>query len=200
MKLTLHFPVVVLALLLCTELSLIAETSGFEIKREFGVRVPMRDGVTLSANLYLPDAPGQFPVILVRTPYDSGQSNYSAAGAYWASHGYVYVIEDVRGRGGSDGTFYPLVDDALDGDDSINWCARQAWSTGKIGMLGPSYLGWVQGYAAGMHNPHLGSLGSDRHSARPLPKFSSAVRRHADGDCFVASFYLGQDFAGHQSV
>jgi predicted acyl esterase len=76
---------VVLFLLLCAELPLLAETPQFEIKREFGVRVPMRDGVTLAANLYLPDAPGEFPVILIRTPYDSGQPNYSSAEAYWAS-------------------------------------------------------------------------------------------------------------------
>jgi putative CocE/NonD family hydrolase len=160
MKSALRFnlQVILLGLFLSVPVGLFAQASNFEVKREFGLRVPMRDGVTLSANVYLPDAPGQFPVILVRTPYDSGQPNYSAAGAYWASHGYVYVIEDVRGRGGSDGEFYPLVDDALDGDDSINWCAKQTWSTGKIGMLGPSYLGWVQGYAAGMHNPHLAAL------------------------------------------
>lgn len=135
-----------------------AQSPAYEVKREFGVRIPMRDGVGLAANVFRPDAEGKFPVILVRTPYDAAQPTYSAAGAYWASHGYVYVIEDVRGRGGSEGKFYPLVDDAVDGDDSITWCGTQPWSTGKVGMLGPSYLGWVQGYAAGMHNPHLAAL------------------------------------------
>jgi uncharacterized protein len=139
-------------------LGIFAQSPTYEVKREFDLRVPMRDGVTLSANVYRPDSAEKFPVLLVRTPYDAAQPNYAEAGAYWASHGYVYVIEDVRGRGGSGGEFYPLVNEAVDGDDSITWCANQPWSTGKVGMLGPSYLGWVQGYAAGMHNSHLAAL------------------------------------------
>lgn len=146
----------VLAISACVPVRALAQSYG--LKREMDVRVPMRDGKTLSADIYRPDAPGKFPVILVRTPYDNASATYAAAGKYWSSHGYAYVVQDVRGRGESEGTFYPLVTDAEDGDDSITWCASQSWSTGKTGMLGPSYLGWVQVYAAGMKNPHLTAL------------------------------------------
>src|SRR5581483_3416690 len=92
-----------------------AETPSYPVKRELDVRIPMRDGVTLSADIYRPDSPGKFPVILVRTPYDNGSGNNSAKGVWWASHGYAYVIQDVRGRGDSDGVFYPLINEAKDG-------------------------------------------------------------------------------------
>src|SRR5581483_1866044 len=103
----------------------------------------------LSADIYRPDSPGKFPVILVRTPYDNGSGNNSAKGVWWASHGYAYVIQDVRGRGDSGGDFYPLINEAEDGYDTQSWCGNQPWSNGKIGTLGGSYLGWTQVYTAG---------------------------------------------------
>jgi putative CocE/NonD family hydrolase len=98
------------------------------------------------------------PVILVRTPYDNGVAAQVAAGKWWAARGYAYVVQDVRGRGESDGEFYPLVHEAEDGDDTIRWCGAQAWSNGKVGMTGSSYLGWTQLYPAGMKNPSLAAL------------------------------------------
>ena len=75
----------------------------YTVKIDFNVRVKMRDGVELSADVYRPDTAGQFPVILSRTPYNkNGAVNQ---GRYFASHGYVYVAMDVRGRGDSDGKF-----------------------------------------------------------------------------------------------
>ena len=130
----------------------------YAVKMEFNSRVRMRDGVELSADVYRPDAPGKFPVILVRTPYDNGTAPNVRAGKWWASRGFAYVIQDVRGRGDSDGTFYPLVTEAEDGDATITWYATQPWSSGKVGMTGSSYLGWVQGYAVGMKNPALAAL------------------------------------------
>jgi putative CocE/NonD family hydrolase len=129
-----------------------------DVKMEFDRRVPMRDGVTLSADVYRPDAPGRFPVILVRTPYDNGTAPNVVRGRFWASHGYVYVVQDVRGRGDSDGEFYPLTHEAEDGYDTQTWCADQPWSNGKVGMTGSSYLGWVQVYAAGLRNPALAAM------------------------------------------
>src|SRR5262245_52183513 len=73
----------------------------------YDVRVPMRDGVTLSADIYRPDTQDPVPVILVRTPYDNGVASHVAAGKKWAQRGYAYVVQDVRGRGESDGEFYP---------------------------------------------------------------------------------------------
>src|SRR4029079_563912 len=95
----------------------------YKVKMEFNVRVPMRDGVTLSADIYRPDTAGKFPVIVVRTPYDNGTAPNLITGKKWAAKGYVYLVQDVRGRGDSDGEFYPLVTEAADGYDTIQWAA-----------------------------------------------------------------------------
>jgi putative CocE/NonD family hydrolase len=79
------------------------------ITMTYDVRIPMRDGVTLSADVYRPNSADPAPIILVRTPYDNGVAGHVAAGKLWASRGYAYVVQDVRGRGESDGKFYPLV-------------------------------------------------------------------------------------------
>jgi putative CocE/NonD family hydrolase len=128
----------------------------YAVRMEYDQRVPMRDGVTLSADVFRPDEPGKFPVVLVRTVYDNASAGYATQGMFWASRGYAYVVQDVRGRGESEGTFYPLVHEARDGEDTLAWCARQAWSSGKVGTTGSSYLGWTQVYAAA--SPHLSAM------------------------------------------
>jgi hypothetical protein len=135
-----------------------ASAQGLPIRMEFDTRIKMRDGVELSADVYRPERPGKFPVLLVRTPYDNGTAPNLQAGKRWAARGYVYVVQDVRGRGDSDGEFYPLVNEAKDGFDTIAWLAAQPWSNGKVGMLGSSYLGWVQLYAAAEKPPALAAL------------------------------------------
>jgi putative CocE/NonD family hydrolase len=117
----------------------------------------MRDGVRLSANIFLPAGHAHFPAILVRTPYGKGYDitpNYQA----FVDHGYVVIVQDVRGRYDSEGSFEPLAQEPQDGDDTINWIARQAWSNGKVGMIGGSYLGIVQWKAALRNNPHLKAI------------------------------------------
>ena len=143
---------------LLAALSLLQAPSPGRVTFEYDVRIPMRDGVMLSADVYRPSTPGPVPVILVRTPYDNGVASQVAAGKKWAARGYAYVVQDVRGRGESDGTFYPLVTEAKDGYDTIEWLARQPWSTGRVGMMGGSYLGWVQVYAAGLNPPGLKAI------------------------------------------
>lgn len=135
-----------------------ATVSSTAIHIDYDVRVPMRDGTTLSADVYRPKGDKPVPIILVRTPYDNGVAGHVAAGKHWASRGYAYVVQDVRGRGESDGEFYPLVTEADDGYDTIEWLAKQPWSTGKVGMMGSSYLGWVQLYAAIRKPPSLKAL------------------------------------------
>jgi putative CocE/NonD family hydrolase len=87
----------------------------------------MRDGVELSADIDRPAAAGQFPVILTRTLYNKSteRGNHLGIGRYFASHGYVYVAMDVRGRGDSEGAFVPYRNEGPDGFDSIEWCAKQ---------------------------------------------------------------------------
>jgi putative CocE/NonD family hydrolase len=125
--------------------------------KQLHVPVPMRDGVRLSANVFLPSEHARVPTILVRTPYGKGAditANYQA----FVDHGYAVVVEDVRGRYESEGTFQPLKQEPADGDDTLNWIARQAWSDGKVGMIGGSYLGIVQWKVAVLSNPHLKAI------------------------------------------
>ncbi|MBN1224430.1 MAG: CocE/NonD family hydrolase, partial [Candidatus Aminicenantes bacterium] len=120
----------------------------YGVRYELNMRIPMSDGVELSADMYRPDAPGRFPVVLVRTPYDNNNEGSRKMGQYFAQRGYIYITQDTRGRGDSDGRFYPLVNEASDGYDTHEWIGKQEWSNGKIGSTGGSYVGWVQVYAA----------------------------------------------------
>jgi predicted acyl esterase len=119
----------------------------------------MRDGVRLYADVYLPNTPGPFPVILTRMPYDK-QSDYGlmpALGRFWAQHRYAYVAQDVRGRYTSEGTF-GRVDEVSDGYDTIDWVAKQAWCNGNIGVTGESYYGYTTWAAAVSQHPNLKSI------------------------------------------
>ena len=117
----------------------------------------MRDGVRLSANVFRPGAPGRYPAVLLRTPYNKGDSITPAYQAY-VNHGYAVVAEDVRGRYKSGGKFEPINQEVNDGDDTLNWIARQPWSDGAVGMYGGSYLGIAQWKAALSQNPHLKAI------------------------------------------
>ena len=122
---------------------------------EKNVAAPMRDGVTLRADLYRPDAPGQFPVLLQRTPYSKASGSEAARAL--ASRGYVVVIQDSRGRYTSDGIARPH-DEAEDGHDSIEWAARLPYSTGRVGMFGTSYLATTTLQAASRTPRHLSAI------------------------------------------
>ena len=130
-----------------------ADAAPYAVKFEGNVAVVMRDGVTLRADVYRPDAPGKFPVLLERTPYNK-YSNIDA-GLTGAARGYVVVLEDVRGRDGSEGEWYPFKYEPNDGYDSVEWCARQPYSDGHVGMIGGSYVGATQMLAAIAAPPHL---------------------------------------------
>jgi len=130
----------------------------YEVKIEFNRRVRMRDGTELSADIYRPDAPGRFPVILARTPYTKTSDSTLKIVRYFVSHGYVFVTMDVRGRGDSDGTFAPYRNDGQDGYDAIEWCAAQERSTGRVGTVGGSYNGAIQWLTAVQQPPHLAAM------------------------------------------
>jgi len=117
-------------------------------------RIPMRDGIKLAANVFRPSGGSRYPTILVRTPYDKGRE-ISRGHRFYVEHGYAVVVQDVRGKFESDGVFSPLHQEPQDGDDTLNWIARQPWSNAKIGMVGGSYLGIVQWKAALTGNPYL---------------------------------------------
>jgi putative CocE/NonD family hydrolase len=127
----------------------------YKVVVEHKIMVAMRDGVKLATDVYRPDADGKFPVILQRTPYGRGMAFEATS---YAKRGYVFVAQDVRGRFDSEGDFHPFVLEAKDGYDSTEWSAAQPWSTGSVGMIGGSYLGFVQWAAAREGSPHLKCL------------------------------------------
>jgi hypothetical protein len=128
----------------------------YEVRKET-VMIPMRDGVRLSTDLYFPVAEDvKFPVVLVRTPYKKDMEEIN--GRYYARRGYAAAIQDCRGRFASEGQWEPFVDEPKDGYDTIEWLATRDWASGKVGMIGGSYVGWVQLWAASEKPPHLTTI------------------------------------------
>lgn len=121
-------------------------------------KIPMRDGINLSTDIYFPNAEGCYPLILQRTPYDNSNPASAAIAQFFFEHDYIFAIQDVRGRCDSDGEWDPWMNEGPDGFDTIEWLARQPWCNGKIGMMGGSYLGFVQWMAARECPPHLTAL------------------------------------------
>lgn len=121
----------------------------------FDVRSPMRDGVELSSDVWMPNGGGRFPLILLRTPYLKTAAEYPKLAGYFVKEGYAVAVQDVRGRGDSDGQFDFFFQEARDGYDTIEWFAAQPWSDGRVCMMGASYLGTAQWLAASQNPPHL---------------------------------------------
>lgn len=132
-----------------------------EVTIEKNVMVPMRDGVRLATDVYRPsDLEGARPTILIRTPYNKSASAAGDASArFFASHGYAVVVQDVRGKFGSEGQFRVYEGDTTDWPDMFDWIGTQSWSTGNIGTYGCSYLGEGQIIAAQQHHPkHIAAI------------------------------------------
>src|SRR5262245_13221134 len=120
--------------------------------------VPMttRDGVILRADVYRPDGPGRFPVLLSRLPYDKAPRRRPGDIDVFVEHGYVVIMQDTRGRFASDGDAYtPLTCEADDGYDAVEWAAGLPYSNGQVGTMGQSYLGATQYLLAPTRPPHL---------------------------------------------
>jgi uncharacterized protein len=183
------------------------------------VPATMRDGTVLRSNVFTPDAPGSYPVILMRLPYnkDVAQTYVYASPGWYASHCYVVVIQDVRGQYKSDGFFYTFRNEARDGYDTIEWAARLPKANGRVGMYGFSYPGATQWLPATLRPPHLVTIvpamtSSDYHDGWtyeggaldqsfaqdwPLTTIAnSAVRRYPDGAALDAQMNraVGQEF------
>jgi len=134
-----------------------AATADYDL--QWGVKIPMRDKVELNATLYLPKSPNETPrtpVIFTLTPYVS--DSYHARAAYFASHGYVFALVDVRGRGNSGGEFEPFAQEPHDGHDVVEWFAQQPFCNGKVAMWGGSYAGFDQWATAKELPPHLATI------------------------------------------
>ena len=136
---------------------------------EMNVDVPMRDGVKLRANVWRPDASGEVPGLLIRTPYGKSKSGYER----FVRAGYAVVCQDARGRYDSAGeyTLYTLrTSDPEDGYDSVEWLASQPWCNARVGTMGASYVGWMQWMTAKTRPPHLVAM-----CARSIPLENTAV-------------------------
>jgi len=142
------------ALMLTASLAQAAES--YEVTLERAVTAHMRDGVILHADVYRPKADGRFPVLLERTPYDKRNSADFAFKA--AAHGFVAIVQDVRGRFTSEGEWYTFRYESADGYDTVEWAATLPYSNGKVGMWGGSYVGATQMLAAIAHPPHLSGI------------------------------------------
>ncbi|MDT7712413.1 MAG: uncharacterized protein QOG46_1102, partial [Pseudonocardiales bacterium] len=124
--------------------------------------VPMRDGVTLRADVYRPATSAAVPVILMRTQYGKDAAQVQPLRYqrpdWFASHCYLVVVQDIRGQFASGGTFSEFTDDRNDGYDSVEWAAALPGSSGKVGMYGSSYVGATQWLAAETAPPHLTTI------------------------------------------
>jgi len=126
-----------------------------DVDMRLNVPVPMHDEVNLSADLYLPRAAGPFPTVLIRTPYSNNIPDMIRKGRALANRGYACVIQDVRGRWDSEGEYYPFLNEARDGYDTLEWVGHQPWCDGKIGMSGASYQAAVQWMSAPLQSEFL---------------------------------------------
>ncbi|SDE70203.1 hypothetical protein SAMN05660485_01589 [Blastococcus fimeti] len=109
-----------------------------------GVDIPMRDGTTLRADVYLPTSTGPHPTVLLRSPYGRGAGFAVSMAVPYAERGYAVVLQSVRGTFGSGGEFTPVVNEEHDGRDTVAWLRDQPWFDGRLGTLGPSYLAYTQ--------------------------------------------------------
>lgn len=136
---------------------------------ERNVQIPMRDGTNLAADIFRPEGAGPWPVLVTRVPYNKDLpfgddptrrifTDLNLDSLRVVKAGYVLVVQDTRGRFASEGEFTPFSNERDDGADTIEWAARQAWSTGKVGMWGVSYQGLTQWQAAAADPPSLTAI------------------------------------------
>ncbi len=123
-----------------------------EVKAYLNVRVKMRDGIELATHIFLPSKGRNFPVMLMRNPYNALRQNDMLE---WGERGYAYVLQDTRGRFASDGDFYPFFNEESDAEDTLSWIAEQSWCNGDIIMYGGSYKSATQIAAAKTGHPAL---------------------------------------------
>lgn len=137
------------------------------------VRIPMRDGVRLAGDVYLPTVTGsgargagRVPAIVQITPYDKTAGPWSREARWYADRGYAAVVVDTRGCLDSEGVFHWFVRDGVDGHDVVEWVAAREWCDGSVGTTGISYMGWVQWALAMERPPHLKCMVSSAPAGR----------------------------------
>jgi putative CocE/NonD family hydrolase len=155
---------------------------------EKNVEARMRDGVILRADIYRPDTPERLPALVQRTPYSKNPARQDNQFRRLASHGYVVVAQDTRGRYMSDGVARPH-DEGEDGYDTIEWAAALPYVNGRVGTFGGSYSATTQLLAAPLRPPHLVAIfPSSSYNSRYDMVFQGGAFYLADG----LSWNLGQ--------
>jgi uncharacterized protein len=143
--------------ILADSISATALSDAGKVDWQWSVKIPMRDGVNLNATVYKPKPlPAPRPCIFTLTPY-IGQT-YHERGIYFAVHGYPFLTVDARGRGNSEGEYHPLIQEAKDGYDVVEWLAKQPYCNGKVAMWGGSYAGYDQWATAKEAPSHLATI------------------------------------------
>ena len=136
-----------------------SEARGLPFGIQLDAKIPMRDGVLLSADIYRPPTGGPFPTLLQRTPYDNQSArDLQEFVPRFVKSGYAVVMQDCRGRHDSDGLWRPYLDETNDGYDTQQWIAGQPWCDGNIGTFGSSYPGFTQTMPATLRSPHVKAL------------------------------------------
>jgi len=132
----------------------------YRVHIDHNVMIPMKDGTKLATDVYRPRSRGKYPVILIRTPYNkSGHLHpYRQLAELFVSQGYVVIVQDVRGKYGSEGGFYPYAYEGLDGHTTVTWAGEASWSNGRVAMLGLSYLGSCAWLASRYKSPYLRTI------------------------------------------
>lgn len=125
------------------------------VVKEAGVRIPMRDGIHLIADIWRPAIEATVPVLISRIPYDRAAAETALAPGRLAEEGFAVVVQSCRGRFGSEGEWVYNHSEVPDGYDTVEWAAAQPWSNGHVGMFGQSYGGSAQLLAAQAKPPHL---------------------------------------------
>lgn len=129
-----------------------------EIHWSLGNRVVMRDGVRLSVDIYQPKGSGRYPALLTITPYNNN-GGWQERAKWFARRGYVVAIADTRGRYDSEGAWDPFDRrHKTDGYDLVEWIANQPWCNARVGMYGPSYMGWETWWTATQAPPSLKAI------------------------------------------
>jgi putative CocE/NonD family hydrolase len=134
-----------------------ALSNSAQVSLRWGVKIPVRDGVNLTATLYLPKRQSTpSPAIFAPTPYVA--DTHHQRGVNFAAKGFPFLLVDVRGRGNSEGSFQPHLQEAKDGYDVVEWLAHQPYCNGQVTMWGGSYAGYSQWATAKEFPPHLATI------------------------------------------
>ncbi len=166
----------------------------YNTMRENNAAIPVRDGTVLLADVHRPDAQGRFPALIAASPYPRQIQDLGApmgfieAGVtdFWVPRGYVHVIANVRGTGGSGGTFgFFDATERRDMHDLVEWAAAQPWCDGNVGMIGISYFAMTQLEAAVERPPHLKAIFP---VAATTDLYEAAVHHGLFSSSFVSPF------------